>query len=135
MKTERIRIFFLVILVALFSITPLPSSQRQHGATTIAPSLAAPLPKLPKPQKWDWNQLPDFYKWLDKLPESEVIYGYWLPSNIPDIIPRVYAQSSNFGITSTGSTSYTTVSDTIGSTSSDSYPGSVQLNGFAITPS
>ena len=110
MKTERLRIFLLVMLVALFFLTPLPFSQRQQRTATIAPSHAASLPKLPRAQKFDWNLLSDFYRWLDRLSESAVMYGYWLPSNIPDMIPEVYASGSNFGITSTGSTSYPTTS-------------------------
>ena len=129
MKTERIRIFLLVMLVALFFLTPMPFSQRQEGTTTVAPSFVASLPKLPKPQKWDGNLLSDFYKWLDKLSESGVIYGYWLPSNIPDIIPRVYAQSSNFGITSTGSTSYPTTPQEVGTTSQSA---NTQSNQFVL---
>jgi hypothetical protein len=133
MKAERIRIFLLVMLVALFFFTASPFSQRQQGTTAIAPSPAASLPKLPKPQKWDWNLLSDFYKWLDKLPESAVTYGYWLPSNIPNMIPNVYAQS-NFGVTSTGSTNYPTSTTTIADTSANT-DASGEINGYAISPS
>jgi hypothetical protein len=116
MKIERLRIFLSVMLVTLVFLTPSPFSQRQQATTTIASSPAASLPKLPTSQKWDWNLLSEFYKWLDKLPESAVRYGYWLPSNIPDMIPEVYASGSNFGITSTGSTSYPTTTSTTGGT-------------------
>ena len=101
------------MLVALFFFTPSPFSQRQQWKTTVAPSPVASLPKLPKLQRWDWNLLADFYRWLDKLPESAVTYGYWLPSNIPNMIQNVYADSGSYGVTSTGSTSYPTTANQI----------------------
>lgn|GEM_PF-4822335 len=105
-KIRRILLFTTLFVLFLLSPSPFPP---QHGPIQASsPRISSSsLPNRPTAEGWDWNPFSGFFHWLDQLPTTSVRYGYWLPSNIPDMIPNVYASgnSANYGITSIRSTS------------------------------
>ncbi|MGA2626656.1 MAG: hypothetical protein ABSF63_06305 [Candidatus Bathyarchaeia archaeon] len=69
-------------------------------------STASALPKLIKPAR-DNGIMSDFLNWmLETFGNAPHYYGYYYYGYLPSNLPNVYATSSNFGTTATGSTSY-----------------------------
>ena len=123
MRKSKLLLYALLFLIL---VPQVGNVTNQPKVKTFGSQPKFSFPASPR-KSFDQGIVHDALSAIDRLFQSAEHYGYWLPSNVPN----VWA-TSNFGIATTGSTSYPTSTQTIGGISGAGYTTGL-VEAFPIT--